>query len=217
MEKPDVLSFLNLGTEKSQRADRKVWLGFFAVFTVFFVDVVFLLAFRGTRAQICVPVAFSALVFGAWILFFATGKYIEDQISYSILYNAVVTTLTGLEFYTISAAYLVTGEATLRFAHVAVLALSVVFWLATLIYRLQKAKSARESRSGAGYYWIVAPIVLLAVFFLRARASAVAPSQIISVLCLVVGGIWVLISAIYWQNFIVAKRHGADQIFREQR
>lgn len=213
MENNDICDFLLLKSKDEQIQSMKAWLGLFIAFTIVFMDIGFILNFSTRKFLIFIPIFYTLLAFIIWMLYFTVCKKISKHISYSILYIASVNTVTALLFFSLLLMCIMAGKVDFSIAHIVALLISFVMWLYILIYRAYKFKYNRKKEGKTSYYILVAPAVILFVPILKSALSAFNKYFILSIAFLLLGGIWMLISLIDWQNYYYGKKNKIDEIY----
>lgn len=211
MEKIDIFDFFNLKEIEEEKRTIKTWLALLMAFTIIFMDIGFILNYSEKKNIIYIPISFSALVLVEFILYFTVCKKLSYRITYSILYAANVTAVTAMLFLM----SVITGKTYFSISHFIILSITFMLSLVTLIYRQHKYKSNKNNKMKPIYYTIIIPFVLLSVPILKRKLSTFNDSFILTIAFLILGGIWLLMSLIYWQNYYYGQKNNIDKIYSE--
>lgn len=213
MENNYIYDFLSLKSTEDQKTLMKTWLGLLIAFTIVFMDIGFLLNFSNKENLIYIPLTFTIFVLVIYLLYFIIVKKIEGHISYSILYNAIVTTITSLLFYTLFSIYVIAEDLSFSGGHIIALLISLIFIISALVYRYIKFRFNKKKQNKSSRYIAVVPVVLLVLPILRKSLSNINQPFLLTIAFLLVGGIWLLISLIYWQNYYYGKKNNIDKVY----
>lgn len=124
-----------------------------------------------------------------------------------------MTVLTALLFYTLFLMYIIANKIDFSIGHIIVLLVFFVLWVSILMYRKFKFKFNRKKEFQTNHYIIVISIVLLTVPTLKKLLNPLNKSFILTIAFLIVGGIWMLVSLIYWQNYYYGKKNNIDECY----
>lgn len=215
MDKIDIFDFLNLKEIEEEKRTIKTWLALLMAFTIIFMDIGYILNYSEKKNIIYIPISFSALVLVEFILYFTVCKKLSYRITYSILYVANVTAVTAMLFYLLFLMSVITGKTNLSISHFIILSITFMLSLVTLIYRQHKYKSNKNNKMKPIYYTIIIPFILLSVPILKRKLSTFNDSFILTIAFLILGGIWLLMSLIYWQNYYYGQKNNIDKIYSE--
>ena len=213
MEKIEICNFLCLKSMEEQKNTMKSWLGLFIAFTIVFMDIGFLLNFLNAMTFVPIPIFFTILILPLSGLYYAISKKLAKHILYSILYSAIVTLLTALLFYNLFLMFIVTNKMNFSVCHIIELLAFFVLWIAVLVYRNFKIQFNKKNRSRTSFYILVIPIVLLFTPILNKSLNGINESFVLTIAFLLIGGIWMLVSLIYWQNYYYGRKNSIDEYY----
>lgn len=208
-----IYDFLNLKSIKEQKQEMKTWLCLFIAFTIVFMDFGFLLNFSNNGKLFCVPIVFTLLIFLFVKLYFVVVKKIDKYISLSILYCAIVNLLIGTLFYLLFLLSILTEKISFNISHFISFLIACILWIVTLIYRNHRIKYNIKKVANAKYYMIIYPLVLIIIPFLKKLLDGINKWSVLTLLFMMLGGIYFLISLTYFQNYYYAKKNNIDKDF----
>lgn len=208
-----IYNFLCLKSIKEQKNNMKTWLGLYVAFTIVFMDFGFLLNFSNKANYIFIPIIFTLLVFALLIIYLLSVKRLGKYISFSILYCAIANLLICMLFYTLFLLSILTEKISFNISHFIGVLISFVLWIVVLVYRNHKFKHNVEKFTNTKYRVIIYPLILIFMLFLKNLINGINKWSVLTVLFLILGGIWFLISLTYFQNYYYAKKNNIDKDF----
>lgn len=213
MENNYIYDFLSLKSENDEKRLMKTWLGLLISFTVVFMDIGFLLNFLNEKRFICIPIAFTLFVLVLYVIYFIIAKGIKKHITYSILYNAVVTAISELLFYVLFLLYIISKKLSFSMWYIIAVLISLMIILSALVYRSIEFKSNKKKKYKSNRCSFVIPVVFLILPISKILFNKISESLILTIAFLLLGGLWLLVSLIYWQNYYYGKKNNIDEIY----
>lgn len=213
MENNYIYDFLSLKSEDGQKKIMKTWLGLLISFTIIFMDIGFLLNFLNEKRFIYIPIAFTLFALVLYVTYFIIAKSIKEHITYSILYNAIVTAISALLFYVLFLLYIISKKLSFSIWYIITVLISLIIIISTLVYRRIEFKSNKRKKYKSNRYSFIIPVVFLILPILKILFNKISKSLILTMAFLLMGGIWLLISLTYWQNYYFGKKNNIDEIY----